>query len=309
MLFPRKFLAPLSFVSMTSTLLENIFINVEPFRATLLTMLQPFDIAKLLAAINCGLSKWEQKRHMDILDDIVEDSADIALMTKLGMTIRLFGSDLNLLKRRIRDPCGYLEEFRHDRSFHVFVVATSHVPHGQSPRLIQDFRPEQERNIAPEDMNMSDLHQNFDSHVTTGVAVISKWILCAPYLSGSLPSSLPGWIPVFNSRPGVNVRAFISSFSGRNSRILRMDRALISRVFGFRNKTDILSNLTHLKTPCITLHEEQRQSGELQGRLTLNYTRDVLLAQSGLRGKGKTKIVVVNSVHPLNSAITLSFAS
>lgn len=284
-------------------LLSPVFVNVTPFRATLLSMLRPFDIAKLLVAIDCGLSEWERERHMDVLDDIIEDNQDITIMKKLGITVRLFGSDLSLLQRRLWDPCSYLVEFCERRSFHVFVVATAR-QEDDATTFVYDFRVKGDRHLVPEDMNINELQESFHPEVSTGIVVLSRWMLCAPYLSGSLSNSIPGWIPVFNARPFVNIHAYISTFNGCNSRILHMNRTLIGWVFGYE-KNDILLNLSNLTVQCITIDKEERVTEMLLGRLVLNYIQNILLSPN-FNG---SRMVVVNSIPPLGSAITLGLQS
>src|SRR3954467_6081908 len=135
---------------------------------------------------------------------------------------------------------------------YIFVVASRLNADG-SPVLLQDFRPDAEQDMVPDDMSKSELAQNFSQQTAAAIDTLSQWILCAPYLSGSLPNALPGWIPVFNSRPDVHIRAYISTFNGCNSRLLHMDRLLIQRVFGFDNSKDLLSNVSQLVTPCMVL--------------------------------------------------------
>lgn len=286
-------------------LLSSVFIVIEPFRSTLLSMLRPFDIAKLLAATGCSLDPWEQQRHMDVVDDIVEDNRDITLLKRLGITMRLFGSDLGLLQQRLLDPCSYLARFADRDIFHIFVVATG-LDMDRNTTFVREFRAKDEHHLEPEDMKTDELQKYFNPYISTGIIALSKWILCAPYLSGSLSNSIPGWFPVFNARPGINLRAYISTFAGRNSQILYMNRILTSRLFGYSDENEILMNLSTLKVTCITLNETKRETTELTGDLTLNYVRNILLAPpSGTRSR---RMVVVNAIHPLNSAITLGLS-
>jgi hypothetical protein len=289
---------------MGDTLLKAIFINIEPFRSTLLRILRPFDIAKLLVAINCSLDDWERKRHMDVIDDIVEDNQDLTVMKKLGVTLQIFGSDLALLQQRLRDPRNYLARFGDRNSFHVFAVATG-LDMDHKSTLVREFRSKDEHHLVPEDMNVGELQESFNPEVSTGILVLSKWILCAPYLSHSLSNSVPGWVPVFNSRPGVNVRAYISTFNGCNSRILHMDRMLISRVFGYECQKEILRNLSNLKTTSITINEARTETREITACLTMDYVRSILLPPLSSSEASGPRLVVVNSIYPLSSAITL----
>ena len=137
---------------------------------------------------------------MDLFGDVFEDNSDIALMKKLGMTIRVFGRDLDVMEDRLRDPLGHAEKFGDQKSFHIFVVVSTPLSGTNTTSvLLRDFRPEALRNTMPEDMTGVELVNNYSATVSFNVATLTKWILCAPYLSGSLSGAIPGWIPVFNA--------------------------------------------------------------------------------------------------------------
>ena len=53
--------------------LASVFTNIEPFRSSILRMLLPIEIARLLAAIDCNVTKWERETHMDVLHEIFQD--------------------------------------------------------------------------------------------------------------------------------------------------------------------------------------------------------------------------------------------
>ncbi|KAF2194725.1 hypothetical protein K469DRAFT_725935 [Zopfia rhizophila CBS 207.26] len=224
---------------MPTSTFQHLFTSVEPFRSTLLTMLVPFDIAKLIIASNRELSSWERKRHMDVLDDIFQDSSEIDLMKKIGMEVRIFGSDLDVLEERLKDPCAYLEKFTKDHRFHVFVVAIGRPQDSDTTStLLQDFRHKSQQHLVPDEMSTSQIAQRFPPTVSESISILSKWILCAPNLLGSLSDCIPGWILVCNARENVCVHSYISTFNNCNSRILRMNRVLMRQVFGFKTEND-----------------------------------------------------------------------
>ena len=289
--------------NMTGRLFDNIFECIEPFRSTLLSMLPPFDIAKLLAATGWKLSGWEIGKHMNIIDDILEDSSDITMMRSLGMKVRIFGLDLDIMEQRLRDPSAYLAQYKMDHCFHVFVVATSQLSDDeQSPTLIQDFRPESQQHLVPDDMGISEIVHSYSSDIATSISKLSNWVLCAPCLSETLPSGLPGWIPVFNARKCINIRAYISTFNGCNSRVLYMDRDLTRRVFGFSNNEELLANLSTLETKYMTLENQEQKIQKLRGHLALSIIHTIHTMEDDVV---RTKLLIVHSIHSRNAAITL----
>jgi hypothetical protein len=95
-------------VLMSTHTFTTLFLCIEPFKATLLSCLAPFDIAKLLAAIRYEPTSWERKTHMNILDDVFEDAAVFKLMIRRGLTVRIIGADVETLRMRLHYPCSYL---------------------------------------------------------------------------------------------------------------------------------------------------------------------------------------------------------
>ena len=277
--------------------LTKIFCDVGPVRCLLLSMLRPFDIANLLSAIQCEVSCWERQRHMDVIDDILQDSRDISVMKDLGMTVRIFGSDIAILERRLRHPLEF-QNSSTNRPFYVFVVVTS----PNTTALFHDFRRTGQQHLAPEDKTIEELDQDLGINVSREIATLSRWILCAPYLSGSLSSAVPGWIPVSNACKDINVRAFISSFDRLDSRLLYMNRDLTSAMFGLHS-INILSRLDRLKARCITIRRERRKRRNLRGSLTLSYLND--LADMESTNAEKEGFMIVNAIWPLSSAVTL----
>ncbi|KAF2680620.1 hypothetical protein K458DRAFT_311100 [Lentithecium fluviatile CBS 122367] len=283
------------------------FIHVEPFKRTLLQYLRPFDIAKLLEALGCSLGTWERNNHMDLLDDIFHDSKEISLIRNLGMTVRIFGADLGILESRLKNPRPYLQEYGETHPLHVFVLVTDTISNDteQISTMVRDFRLTPELRTAPEDMSVNELSQNFSPTTATNISTLSKWILCAPYLAGSLPKAIPGWVPVFNSQEHVNVWAYISTMPDTNARVLHMDRFLMRQVFGCQNDFELLSNCDILKAKYYALDRYGKHVKELRGKLTLNSLHDIFAADQARRGTSIESFTVYNTVHPLNSSIFL----
>jgi hypothetical protein len=294
---------------MTHTNITTLFTCIQPFRETLLSMLVPFDISKFLAAAGCELTPWEENTYLDVLDDIFDDSSIIPKMTNLGLTVRIFGADLKILTMRLQYPCEYLARFSSYHTFHVFVLVTDNRSKtDRSATLLRDYRPEREQEDLPLDMNLAELRQVFGNFVASEIASLSHWILCAPYLSGTMPGQAPGWIPVFNCQARVNVRAYISTFSDWHDRILYMDRVAMHQVFGYPSHSDLLSNIHDLSTAYLKLTKHERQIQTLRGKMTLNVLHDVLAAPQYSRGDENEDFVIINKRHSKNLTIMLVLA-
>jgi hypothetical protein len=290
---------------MSNTDLNYLFTSILPFRGILLSILAPFEISNLLEALQCDLSPWEKGRFLDVLDDIFEDSRVIYSMAKLGMTIRIFGADLQTLQARLCKPSAYFASSAYGRSLHIFVLVVDHrCGSDQLSTLVRDYRPEADQGKVPIDMGLEQLRDAFDAPIAEEIANLSQWILCAPYLSGTLPGK-PGWIPVFNSRPRINVRAYISAFNNWDERILHMDRISMRRAFGYDDNFNFISNLSSLSTLCLKLEGAQRSIQSLPGKLTMNALHDVYATSDKEQGEDE-KFVVVNTIHTSNSSIILT---
>ncbi len=289
------------------TMLREVFMNLSPFRTTILSLLPPFEISKLLAALSCDLTPAEWKLHMNLLDDIFEDTTPIILMKRLGMTVRVFGADLKLLEERVRDPCGYLKENRHDRALNVFVLVTD-VSSKTDPiaTLVRDYRPTVEHDYVPNQLTLRELQTAFKSPVSLELTTLYDWILCAPCLSGTMSDAIPGWIPIFKSRSNIDVRAYISTYNASNGRILHMNRVYMRQVFGFSDNCSLLSSLGKLSTMCYKIEGEKENIQHLEGKWTMDALHDVFAAAQNTRDTSEDKYVVMNTVHPLNTSITLT---
>ncbi|KAF2866230.1 hypothetical protein BDV95DRAFT_649826 [Massariosphaeria phaeospora] len=106
---------------------RRTFTCVEPFRRTILTLLRHFDIANALAALDCSLSEWEIKTHMNIMDDIFDDRSEIDVMLNLGFHIHIFGADLHTMRTRLKCPYYYHHNFQKDHQLHIFVVVSDYL--------------------------------------------------------------------------------------------------------------------------------------------------------------------------------------
>jgi hypothetical protein len=84
-------------MSMSAHTFTTLFICIEPFKATILSCLAPFDIAKLLAVIHYEPTPWERKTHMNVLDDVFKDTAVFKLMIRRGLTVRIIGANVKTL--------------------------------------------------------------------------------------------------------------------------------------------------------------------------------------------------------------------
>jgi hypothetical protein len=241
-------------VLMSTHTFTTLFLCIEPFKATLLSCLAPFDIAKLLAAIRYEPTSWERKTHMNILDDVFEDAAVFKLMIRRGLTVRIIGADVETLRMRLHYPCSYLAaSVGRPSIFHIFVVASDQESGGQRATLFRDYRQDADKESVPIDLSHEELRTMFDNATGDEIAELSHWIFCAPHLMGTMSSKAPGWIPIFSTRPHANVRAYMSAYHDRESRLLHMDRTLIRQVLGHHSNTSLLCELSTLTTYCLKL--------------------------------------------------------
>ena len=84
--------------------LKNLLLYVILYRRVFLETLRPFDITNLLAVIRCEIIPSERERYINIMDDIFNNTGDLALIKTFSITIRIFGSDLEVIKERLRNP-------------------------------------------------------------------------------------------------------------------------------------------------------------------------------------------------------------
>lgn len=76
----------------------------DDIRATLLSMLLPFEIATLLFAIYGDQWKGHRQSYMNPFLDLGIDPAPLAELKKAGLRIMFIGKDLKLLFDRLEDP-------------------------------------------------------------------------------------------------------------------------------------------------------------------------------------------------------------
>ncbi|KAF1971144.1 hypothetical protein BU23DRAFT_570143 [Bimuria novae-zelandiae CBS 107.79] len=235
------------------------------------------------------------------MHEIFQDIQELRIMQNLGLTVRVFGSDLEILNRKIRDPWA-ISKVEDNRNLYVFVLISERCPDGSST-LHKDFRSNfSGKNIA-EDVDVHEAQEKFPNRVAENITMLSRWMLCTPHLTGSLPGTVPGWIPIFNTRKCIALRTYISSYKEYKSRILYMDRALISRVFGCQRDRDLLARVSDLTAVCYSLQDEKSCKRTIVGRLSMNTIRNVYMPPGE---SPQEEYVVVNTIHPLNSAIMFS---
>ena len=95
------------FLIVPTMALRKVFMDVSPFRRTLLGMLRPYDIAKLAATLSCDLTKAERKIYMDIIDDIYPNRLELDKLQDKGCCVHIFGADMAKLRLRLQRPLYY----------------------------------------------------------------------------------------------------------------------------------------------------------------------------------------------------------
>lgn len=101
----------LSDLSTRSMTLRKVFMNISPFRRTLMGMLRPYDVAKLAAALGCDLTEAERKKYMNTVDDMFPDRSELIKLQDLGCRVSIFGADLRKLELRLSSPLHYEHQF------------------------------------------------------------------------------------------------------------------------------------------------------------------------------------------------------
>ena len=281
--------------------LTSAFTNVEPFRSTLLRMLLPSEISSLLSALNCSVTEWERSTHMDLMHEIFEDIKELRMILDLGLTVQIFGSDLEKLKARIDHPSA--RSYVVDGGFHIFILISDRQSRRGLSTLHKDFRHMACGDRAMEDMSYTQLHNCFPTKIADKIVALSKWMLCTPHLAGSLPITVPGWIPMFNTRRCVSLRTYFSSYHEHSTKILHMNRDLFRQVFGCTHNTNMLAHLPDLTTFVYLLQGTEKSEATLGVRWSMNSLRDVYIPAREPTSEG---FVIINTIHPLNSAITLT---
>lgn len=280
-----------------------LFNCIEPFRSSLLCMLRPSDIARLLLAVQCKVTNAERDRYMNILDEIFEDSSPVRAMQKSGLRVRMFGADLVALQDQLMHPNTCMSSKGLQRPLHVFILVNDIVD--RLATLVRDYRPDEEQGFVPDGMPFSQLQEIFGDNIADQISSFSPFVLCAPYLTGSMSNAVPGWIPVFNTRPFINVRAYISTYNDCNGRLLLMDRTLMGHVFGYNNSQSPFLHIVDSTVPCYYYHPEGLSLEHLRAELSLNTLQDIFgVATQGPR-RPNNDYLVVNTLHPLNASIRI----
>ena len=251
-------------------------------------------------AVQCKLSQWEQKTYLQLIDDIFEDSSVISRMASAGLTVRILGSDIKKLRDRLRNP-----KFRTPvcvQHFYLFVVVSDSNGSNGHPTLVRDYRESPEHGFVPDDLDLTELHARFDTSIAEQIAEFSRWVLCAPYLAGTMPNHLPGWIPLLNTLPHVHVRTYISTYNDCNGRILHMDRNLTKQLFGLEANRNLLLNLSSLETEFLKFD----RSGESTGQLYSNFVIGLLhnLLEEPQRQKNMD-FIITHTLHSSSCCITV----
>jgi hypothetical protein len=166
---------------------------------------------------------------MNVLDDIFEDAYVFKLMIRRGLTVRIIGADVETLQMRLHYSCRYLAaSVGWLSNFYIFVVVADQESGGQRATLFRDYRDSAEKESMLVDLSHQELCTMFDNATKDEIAELSRWILCAPHLIGTMLSKAPRWIPIFSARPYFNVWAYILTFNDRESTLLHIDRNLIT---------------------------------------------------------------------------------
>jgi hypothetical protein len=105
--------------------LADLF-SLTPVQDTLLEDLLPFDIARLLAATGCEITKVQREKHMNPVRDVFEKLGEIALLTKAGVNIILLGRNVHLLHKRLNDTESFLQRYGNRFNIDLIAIAYCH---------------------------------------------------------------------------------------------------------------------------------------------------------------------------------------
>jgi hypothetical protein len=281
--------------------LQYLFVCIEPFRRMILSLLRPFEISTFLKATRCRLSTWEQERYIRIIDDIFEDSSTISRMVSAGLTVRILGSDIDKLRTRLRDPPTYTSN--HLEQYYLFVLVSESPRYpNRRPTLVRDFREDTEHGFVPDDLDLTELHARFDSPVAAQIAEFSSWILCAPYLAGTMPDRLPGWIPLLSTLPQVHVRTYMSTYNDCNGRILQMSRSLTKRLFGLEGEQNLLRDFSSLETCVLQYNRSGKTEARLRANLVFGFLHSLL---DNPDRQGDRNVIITHALHSSSCCITV----
>lgn len=90
----------------------RLILSVLPeFEDNLLSMLRPFDIAKLLCATNHIVSDFSRAKHMNPIFDVLKYPDFVNALVDCGLRVHLVGEGLNYLRYRLEKPQEYIDRF------------------------------------------------------------------------------------------------------------------------------------------------------------------------------------------------------
>jgi hypothetical protein len=191
----------------------------------------------------------------------------------------------------------------YQQPLHLFILVKDVID--RLTTLVRDYQSNKEQGFVPNNMCLTQLQNTFGDDIAHQVSSFSPFILCAPYLAGSMPNAVPGWIPMFNTRPFVNVRAYISTYNDCNGRLLLMNRTLMGRVFGHEKPETPFLSISDSPVPCYRYHMRGMCVEQLNGELSLNALHDVIVVAMQEPRRPDDDYMIVNTLHPLNASITL----
>jgi hypothetical protein len=123
---------------------------------------------------------------------------------------------------------------------------------------------------------------------------------------GTMSSKAPRWIPIFSTHPHANVRAYMSTYHDRESRLLHIDRTLIRHVLGHHSNTSLLCELSTLTTYCLKLTGKETVYQPLSASLTMNALHKIFAAEFEKRGTGMETVAIVHTIHSVDSCIAIN---
>ena len=196
-------------------------------------------------------------------------------MVSAGLTVRILGSDIDKLRTRLRDPPTYA--LNHLEQYYLFVLVLNSLRDlNYRPTLVQDFRKDTEHGFVLDDLDLTELHVRLDSLVAAQIAEFSSWILCAPYLVGTMLDRLPRQIPLLSTLLQVYVCTYMLIYNNYNRRILQISRSLIKRLFGLEGEQNLLRDLLSLETCVLQYNRSRKTKVRLWANLVFSFLYSLL---------------------------------
>ena len=161
-----------------------------------------------------------------------------------------------------------------------------------------------EQGFVPDDSSLAELHTRFGSSVARQIAAFSRWILCAPYLAGTMPNMVPGWIPLLSTRPHMHLRTYISTYNDCNGRILHLNRILVKQLFCLEPNGSLLGDLSNLSTVCMIFERSGTVAQRLEGTFIISFLHNLF---EETRRRGEIQSVIVHTLRSSNCSIALAF--